>query len=177
MFRQRLPMVFWTTVETGSTGAGVPDSYFICQTGRCGWIEYKATTTNRVRLSPEQIAWHTRHIRYGGLSFIVTRQRKPRINFHRGEGCDTLYVHHGRQIEQLRDSGVLDVPAVIVSHGGPRYWDWDAINHLLHTGEGPKYPPALPEGDPHYQPRTKRHTQKLKRTPASYRPHHRVGGL
>ena len=68
----------------------MPDVYAIWN-GFPVWIELKVITGNKVRLAPQQVAWHTAHSHAGGLSFILVKRSKDRGLFL-FEGC------HGRSV-------------------------------------------------------------------------------
>lgn len=128
LFQKNLPEFFWTAIETGSTGRGIPDHHFI-HAGISGWIEYKVTEAYAVDISPEQVAWAERCIRNGGRHFIAVRQlcaKGPRR-----EAKDQLYIFHGSEARKLATGG-LDVSlAVFWGSGGPKRWVWPAVKALL----------------------------------------------
>lgn len=131
IFRTRLKAGFqWTSIESGLTVQGIPDSEFCCQ-GVSRWVEYKLTDAWAVGLSPEQSAWHTaRHMR-GGVSFIAVRRRHgggPR----RGPPVDELWLYRGQYATDLRKLGLRGgLPCEGIWEGGPEAWDWDAVRAAL----------------------------------------------
>ena len=59
-------------------GGGVPDVHLLWD-GLPLWFELKvATNSNRIKLSPQQIAWHTAYFARGGLSFFLVKAPSPR---------------------------------------------------------------------------------------------------
>ncbi len=68
----------------------MPDVYAIWD-GLPLWLELKVINTDKVKLSPQQIAWHTAHSHAGGLSFFLVKSTKGRGLFL-FEGC------HGRLV-------------------------------------------------------------------------------
>ena len=68
----------------------MPDVYIIWE-GLPIWLELKVITTNAVKLSSQQVAWHTAHSHAGGLSFFLVKSTKDRGLFL-FEGC------HGRLV-------------------------------------------------------------------------------
>lgn len=127
IFQMRLPAFDWQSVETWSTGRGVPDLNY-CHNGCEGWIECKATSTDKVDIRPEQIAWAERRARHGGRVFMAVRKARPRSP--RLEACDDLYLIHNVTIwrEVKRDGLKSDF---IYWAGGPASWAWTAIAATL----------------------------------------------
>lgn len=116
LFRKHLPKVFWTSVETGATGRGTPDS-FGCYEGSMFWIEFKEAKHWKVIIRPEQIAWHLRLARNGGNSWIAIRRTSKELWLIRGADVDR--------------ASLLAKPGRYYWDGGPRAWDWDAILQLI----------------------------------------------
>lgn len=119
LFRQNLPEAQWTSVETGSTAAGVPDAEFIFEGGCQGWVEFKAARGRIVSLRPEQVSWLVRRARLGGRCFVAVR-------------CDRdLRMYLGRHAAELRDQGTrLQAHATWGPSVGTK-WDWAAIKAVL----------------------------------------------
>lgn len=120
----------WTTVETGMTAGGVPDSNYLSRSGVEGWLEYKATDANRVKLEVEQIGWHLRRARYGGRSWFAIRKRHaggPRL----GDAIDELWMVAGCYADQLQQMGMECGYALPLGEGGPARWDWAKARKLL----------------------------------------------
>lgn len=80
-------------METGSTGRGVPDVNG-CFKGEEFWVELKVTSTNRVGLRPEQVAWHLIRTRAGGKTFIFVKKAKE------------MYLFAGRNAREVADHGL-----------------------------------------------------------------------
>lgn len=74
--------------------AGMPDVYAIWE-GYPLWIELKVIKSNAVRLSPQQVAWHTAHSHAGGLSFILVKSAKDR----------GLFLFEGRTARSVASEG------------------------------------------------------------------------
>ena len=68
----------------------MPDVYAIWD-GLPIWLELKVITANSVKLSPQQVAWHTAHSHAGGLSFFLIKRSKDRGLFL-FEGRDGRYI-------------------------------------------------------------------------------------
>ena len=122
IFRTHLPDAFWQSIETGSTGRGIPDSHYIFPGGVSGWIEYKATKANAVAVRPEQIAWLERYRRNGGRAFVAVRTRS---------GCS---LFDGLAARSLAQGGCKAVPSALLIGlwaGGPSGWDWAHIRTRL----------------------------------------------
>ncbi len=135
IFRKHLPSWDWQSVETGSTGGGVPDSNY-CHDGVEGWLEYKQTTGWAVTLAPDQIGWISRRVRHGGRVHVAVRRRTlggPRS----GPPADQLWLFHGHWAVEARVNGLRGDWAgvgAIKWDGGPSGWNWAEIAALI-TGE------------------------------------------
>lgn len=131
LFRQHLRAgIQWTSIESGGTGGGIPDSEFCAEGGLQCWCEFKQTTGWTVTLSKEQSAWHTvRHLR-GGRSLIAVR-RWPEAGVRRAP-ADELWIFLGRHAAELRAGGLrAGVPCLGIWEGGPSRWDWDAVRRVV----------------------------------------------
>lgn len=143
IFRDKLRVGFdWTSVETGGTGRGVPDSNYCARiatdfvqgpgfTGVEGWVEYKQTTGWACTLRPEQIGWILRRTMHGGRVFVATRRRHG--GHSRSGPVDELFIHQGEHVRELRDGGLLGTPWLYRQDGGPSVWDWEAVRRILTT--------------------------------------------
>lgn len=132
IFSKNLPHVFFQRIETWGTGQGVPDTYY-CANGHAGWIEFKATKANKIEISPHQIAWHERHFRHHGQSFIAIR-KKVEAGPRRGEACDELWLFYGFKARSLASNGLeREKPTARWWFHGPSKWDWDAIARILQS--------------------------------------------
>jgi hypothetical protein len=104
---------------------GVADSNYLFRGGVEGWVEYKATKTGCVKFRPEQIGWHLRRHRYGGVTWIAVRWR-------RDDGSqDDLVMFQGADVESVAASGARSNRAVLRVCGGPARWQWAAVARLL----------------------------------------------
>lgn len=119
IFQQRLPLFHWQSVETWSTGRGVPDLNYCCD-GAEGWIEMKRVNGWRCRIDPEQIAWMERRIRAGGRVFLAARRREPPQTFWLFSGSAA------RGLASLREAQPL-----LSATGNPASWPWPEIAILL----------------------------------------------
>ena len=131
MFRQHLTGFDWTSIESGTTGGGIPDSNY-CLGGHEGWIEYKQTTGWTVPLRPEQVGWIARRVRHGGRVHVAVRQQAPAGPLR--EARDTLWLVPGRLAVRARAEGLRPLaaaPGVRSWPGGPALWDWRAVAALL----------------------------------------------
>lgn len=116
IFRRNLLDAQWTSVETGATAAGVPDSEYCFPHGLSGWVEFKKVSGWVVPLRPAQIGWLLRRSRMGGRCFVAAV---------RGE---TLYLEPGASAVELREVGLREADCWI---GGEKRWDWDEIRSML----------------------------------------------
>lgn len=126
IFREKLPDIDWTSIETGGTGKGIPDSNG-CKDGHEFWVEYKLTSAWTVGLEPEQVGWITRRARFGGKVFVAVR-RKTTAGPRKGRAVDELWLYRGADARELKTLGIKDGPPPLhVSEGGPAKWNWNAI--------------------------------------------------
>lgn len=95
----------------------MPDVYMIWD-GVPLWIEIKVASSNSVKLSPQQVAWHTAHSHAGGFSAILVKRTSDRCLFSfegRGarsvasEGLVSEAIFSGTSVlgalESIRESG------------------------------------------------------------------------
>lgn len=122
-FREHLPMVQWSTIETSQTEPGTPDLHG-CYLGRDAWVEAKLTSGFAVHVKPTQVVWHTLRDAAGGSSFFAVRRHK-RFKF------DELYLVEGRHAGRLKGVGLSGVPHLGMFPGGPARWDWGRVLALL----------------------------------------------
>jgi len=134
LFRKHLSDIFWQAVETGGVGRGVPDSYYcgrrIDGAGRMGWVEFKATPTTRIKFELGQVAWHDRHARSGGTSFIAVRRQHeggPRL----GPPVDEFYLFASDRVVELDRVGLLAPTPTLHFVGGVRRWEWSQVGQVL----------------------------------------------
>lgn len=116
LFRKNLPEFDWTSIETGSTGRGIPDTN-ACGLGTEFWIEFKKTDGWKIGLRPEQIGWITRRARFGGKVFIAVRRKE-----------DELWLLGPEAALGNSLKGLSYKP---IGEGGPRRWDWGAVKSVL----------------------------------------------
>ena len=128
LFQKNLPQFHFVSIETGSTGRGIPDSNY-CLDGHEGWIEFKTCTANAVGMRPEQIAWIERRRRAGGRVWIMVRKHRPVSP--RLAACDELWMFHGADVRALAQEGLAC--GLIYAHweGGPARWAWENIGKVL----------------------------------------------
>lgn len=131
LFRQHLPMFDWCSLESSSTGGGIPDSNF-CHEGIEGFVEFKQTQGWAVTLAPVQVGWVARRVRHGGRVWVAVRQRADAGP--RRAAVDALWLIPGRLAREAKELG-LRGPAgacAAVQRGGPsKGWDWDAVAAVL----------------------------------------------
>lgn len=118
IFREELPQFHWQSIESGMTGAGIPDSNFCCR-GVEGWVEFKRTEGWAVNLSPFQVGWHLRRGRAGGRTFVAVRRKKTQ-----------LWLVRGSLARTLAEKGLRDFPAPSWD-GGRAGWPWPEVARLL----------------------------------------------
>jgi hypothetical protein len=131
LFRQNLPRFDWCSIESGTTGGGIPDSNY-CALGVEGWIEFKQTPGHAVTLRPEQVGWIMRRVRYGGRVWIAVRQQA--LAGPRRDARDVLWLISGRLAKEAKVGGLRGLEwhgDTLIEHGGPAQWDWDAVAATL----------------------------------------------
>lgn len=128
LFNEKLPMVHWVPLESGLTQKGIPD-HNGCYVGVEVWIEYKLTSSNKVRIDPFQVAWHERAMRAGRRTILAVRKKHdggPRL----GKPIDELHLYFGFMMRNVFEGG-LDYPAIKVYTGGPSKWNWNLIRTFI----------------------------------------------
>jgi hypothetical protein len=128
VLKKYLPFVDFQSVETWSTGQGVPDLNF-CFDRYEGWLELKMTSTNKVKIRAEQIAWIERRCRAGGRVFLVVRYKHKASA--RKQIRDELYLFRGKDIRAVFLGGIEGAQPLYISNGGPARWDWEAFSSAL----------------------------------------------
>ncbi len=130
LFRANLPQFDWCSVESGSTGGGIPDMNYCCD-GDEGWLELKQSPGHRVTLRPEQVGWISRRVRNGGRVWVAVRQLAPKGP--RREARDVLWLVPGRHAKLALTGGLVALGRLPVAegvccwHNGPARWDWTQI--------------------------------------------------
>ena len=122
IFHSTIRQAMWTAVETGTTAAGVPDSEYCFPGGICGWVEHKRTEGWAVVINPQQVAWISRRIRYGGRCFIAVRRKRVE-----------LWLVAGQDAQILSEGGLRAIRPIGSWSGGPSRWDWRAIESALRS--------------------------------------------
>lgn len=123
IFREHLPNAMWTSIESGSTAAGIPDSHFLFEYDTPGWIEFKLTSTNAVKIGTFQIAFAEKYWRMGGRCFLAVRKKKT--------GCDELHLFAGKRVRSVSKGGLRGAIPLGRFSGGPKKWDWWRIEEIL----------------------------------------------
>ena len=149
LFRQHLNIGFdWCSVESGTTGKGIPDSNYCGTNGKEGWVEFKTTPGWTVPLRPEQVGWIARRCRYGGRVWVAVRQLHEGTT--RTAARDSLWLIPGplamvakaHGLKPLLASAFVGAGVANWSNrtltggvwrwdGGPGGWDWQAIAAVL----------------------------------------------
>jgi hypothetical protein len=131
-FRKRFPTWQWTSIETGATASGVPDSEFCTPTGVEGWVEFKFTDKFYVQIKSFQVSWLMKRRRYGGNAWIAVR-RTPTAK--KWAGVDELWFMDGNQADALFYNGLYGVTA-LCWEGGPSNWNFGEVGTLLSKPHG-----------------------------------------
>ena len=131
LFHAHLPQIHFTSIETGSTGRGIPDDNY-CDDGHEGWIEYKTTENYTVGLRPEQVGWLLRRTRAGGRTFVAVRRRHGGGR-RRGARVDELWLYNGAGARVLAELGMKACrgAALGIWESGPARWDWEKVGWWL----------------------------------------------
>jgi hypothetical protein len=130
-FQAHIPEAHWQRIETATTGAGVADLNG-CYHGIEVWIELKLTAEWSVALSPFQVSWAERRIRYGGRVYIAVRRNHPQTK--RTQFADELYLFHGSEARHLMDGGIRGATCLGMWANGPALWDWAAVRKIIFAG-------------------------------------------
>lgn len=118
LIRENLKQIHLQRIETGMTGAGVPDVNG-CAKGKEFWVELKEIHSgNKLTLRPMQISWLAKRASHGGQVFIMARKTNEIKLYH----VDSLtgikdLVKGGYNSDALL---TLTIP-----------YDWDALTTAL----------------------------------------------
>jgi hypothetical protein len=132
IFRQHLPRLMWTSIESGLSAQGVPDSWYIAKGGVQGWVEYKLTMGWSVALRPAQIGWISQVTRFGGRVYIAVRRSVP--TGARRRAADELWIVRGEAAAKLKSGGLRSLgrdDVVGFWDSGPGSWNWLAVENIL----------------------------------------------
>ena len=82
LIRENLTNVHLQRIETGMTGAGVPDVNG-CGFGKEFWIELKEIHQgNKLTLRPMQVSWLAKRAMHGGQVFVLARKNDELKLYH-----------------------------------------------------------------------------------------------
>ena len=75
--KKKTPNVNWTRIESWSS-PGVPDLFGVFRDNQTNegyqfWFELKVSKLQKVNINTKQVAWHYKHCKCGGKSFIVVK--------------------------------------------------------------------------------------------------------
>ena len=116
--RKNLPDIHLQRIETGMTGAGVPDVNG-CAKGKEFWVELKEIHSgNKLTLRPMQISWLAKRASHGGQVFVMARKNNEIKLYH----VDSL-----TGIQELMEGGYKS--KALLTLNTP--YDWDALNTAL----------------------------------------------
>ena len=91
-FKKATPSILWNRIENLSI-PGMPDTLAYNKYNTFFTVEFKVTKSNKVRLSPHQVAWHMRHP-YN--TFICIQALGP----------GSLKLYQGEQVRELVACGL-----------------------------------------------------------------------
>jgi len=118
LMRKNLPDIHLQRIETGMTGAGVPDVNG-CAKGKEFWVELKEIHSgNKLTLRPMQVAWLAKRASHGGQVFVMARKNNEIKLYH----VDSL-----TGIQELMEGGYKS--KALLTLNTP--YDWDALNTAL----------------------------------------------
>jgi len=75
--RTNLPKKCFATRIENKHGGGVPDVHMVWD-GLPFWMELKVAKSNKVNISPHQVAWNMAYYARGGASFYLVKRAKER---------------------------------------------------------------------------------------------------
>ena len=133
VFRSHFQDAFFQAIETGGTGLGIPDDFYMLE-GQSGWLEYKQTSGMAVGLRPEQVAWISRFDRMGGRVLIAVR-RTTLAGPRKGPASDALWLYGGQSVRALHDIGLKHQDRLGYWAGSPAKWDWAEIRNIMTTAK------------------------------------------
>ena len=114
LLRTNLPQMHLQRIETGMTGAGVPDVNG-CAKGKEFWIELKEIHSgNALTLRPMQISWLAKRASHGGQVFVMARKNNEIKLYH----IDSLTGIKDLVKEGYRSPALLTLTIP---------YDWDAL--------------------------------------------------
>ena len=130
LFATRIKTAHWQSVETWSTGQGVPDTN-VCLDGIESWIEFKQTETTKINFEPHQVSWIERRRRAKGRVFVAVRRRcSPGP---RRAARDELHLFSGDEARSLLLNGLGETRSLGAWESGPSVWDWERVETLLRS--------------------------------------------
>ena len=118
LIRENLKHIHLQRIETGMTGAGVPDVNG-CAWGKEFWVELKEIHSgNKLTLRPMQVSWLAKRAMHGGQVFVMARKN------------DEIKLYH---IDSL--TGIKDLVKEGYNHKAlvtlTIPYDWDALATAL----------------------------------------------
>jgi len=122
LLRGKIPEFHWTSIETGGTANGVPDTNYLAPGGAEGWIECKRARFWSVEFQTGQAAWLHRRARLGGRAWLAVRR-----------AGDELWLVPGGLALAVERGGLLALGEAWDWRwqGGPGRWAWGEARALL----------------------------------------------
>lgn len=123
LFARNLRSAQWTSIESGLTAQGIPDTNYCFPGGHSGWLECKRTEGWAIAKSkswPFQVGWIDRRVRMGGRAFVAVRRKG-----------DELWLVDGSEVRLLSTGGLKSVSRFEMWVGGPAKWDWKRVEEIL----------------------------------------------
>tara|TARA_R110000803_G_scaffold46646_1_gene97802 strand:+ start:13413 stop:13802 length:390 start_codon:yes stop_codon:yes gene_type:complete len=118
LMRKNLPDMHLQRIETGMTGAGVPDVNG-CAKGKEFWVELKEIHSgNKLTLRPMQISWLAKRASHGGQVFVMARKDNEIKLYH----IDSLIG-----IQELVETGYKSKALLTLTIP----YNWGALNTAL----------------------------------------------
>jgi len=118
LMRKNLPDMHLQRIETGMTGAGVPDVNG-CAKGKEFWVELKEIHSgNKLTLRPMQISWLAKRASHGGQVFVMARKDNEIKLYH----IDSL-----TGIQELVETGYKSKALLTLTIP----YNWGALNTAL----------------------------------------------
>jgi penicillin-binding protein-related factor A (putative recombinase) len=118
LMRKNLPDMHLQRIETGMTGAGVPDVNG-CAKGKEFWVELKEIHSgNKLTLRPMQISWLAKRASHGGQVFVMARKDNEIKLYH----IDSL-----TGIQELVETGFKSKALLTLTIP----YNWGALNTAL----------------------------------------------
>ena len=141
--KRNLPKKTFVQRLENKSGGGVPDVFALVD-GLPVWLELKVAKSNKVIISPHQIAWHVAHPKN---TFILAEALGPRLVklFHGSKGGKSFFLVRGASAKDLflfggeHGSELLRLGLPLLEDQGSRFEDFATLFETLRADLRPYY--------------------------------------